>query len=913
MSLLSTTLKSAKAYLLTFSKLRRFFYCSILVLFCLVSFSTMGLSEQPILNYVNIGLYCLLGLLCLVYVFLYGKWNVGPFVILIVSFNVVTLLSYALNGFRSFVSSALTLGAMSLVFYEFLSQSKEAKEHSLYFVMLGTWLFIGYFVIYYWSDFIHPSVSFENRIGTLFGNQNDVARFLSFSLLINFYYAFFKKRYFCYIPIILSFYLIGLTGSISNLITSLFVCTLVIFFTSKKRGKIITVVSVLAILILGFLILQIPALAYFKNRIYGIIGSLTTVDTNTNDVSAAHRLKYALEAFYVFLESPIIGHGFNGFIQNSFGGFAHNNIAEVACDFGIIGLVIEETLILLPLRSVKKNHDVFSRFTLLICLYIFIFQFMLVSYYSKMEYLTLAFAFAHFQQTPNKQGLLVRVQDKIESSNGFKKFSNFGIKTIDFEKILPILFSALAAGFSVLTSFLIAKPLGSQLYGVIQYYLGLINTLTTIICFGINFVLIKSSQFASDKKQFFTKYMVLFDLISALSLIVFFVIAYFFLANVSYNVLLILLIGASAYFTAYGTMLGSYLLGTGKATLSVVLSSFLPKLLLFVASLTFLYVGGKDQFTSVYVWIYLVAYFLSEIPYSLTLYRKTKIKFDKKEILAVLTFFALSATQGLNSSLSKVIQGQYDAVQTAQGQSYTGILGLSLQIISLASLFSGAVTSLAQPIFAKFYGLHDEKSLLSTYRTVLRVNSYIAIPFCLALMVQAKSVLGLFGDSYSTNEGVVFFLLCGGSSLLSTICGPCGTLMTFSGHEKIQIVNGLVYIGVFVGLSLLLETSTIYGIPIAYAVSTVISETLKLIELWIFYKQIPIDWKTGLTLLIMAAVSCAFFFPLGFISDTIPWCVVNALFGVLIIIAFFAFSPFKNDKAFFGKKKSGEEMLNETK
>jgi Membrane protein involved in the export of O-antigen and teichoic acid len=480
-------------------------------------------------------------------------------------------------------------------------------------------------------------------------------------------------------------------------------------------------------------------------------------------------------------------------------------------------------------------------------------------------------------------------------------------RKINFDRILPVILSAFAAIFSMLTSLLIAKPLGNELYGIIQYYLGIITTASTIIGFGIGFILIKSSQFQDNPKSFFTKYLILFDIISAVGLPIFYLISFFLLANIDENVLLIFMLYGGAYCTAYDGLLGSYLLGTKKATISTAVTSFFPKLALFVSSLLILKINGSQKLVDYYVPVYFVVYFLACVPYSWFLIKRTKFKFEKKELLSVFSFFVLVATQSLNASLSKVIQGQYDAFQSENGKSYTGILGLSFQIMSLATLFATTIVTLAQPIFAEVNATGDKRKLIEQYRTVLRVNSYISIPFCVALMVEVKTVLGIFGETYSGFENIIFFLLISASTLLSSVCGPCGTLLTFSGHEKIQIFNGLAYIGIFVLFGIILKTVTIYGIPIAYLFATVVVEAAKMIELGVFYKTLPIDLKSIITILSIGILSSCIFYGLSFVQNFYLWAIGNIVVGMAFILLCLLITPFKQDKLFFSKRGSAPE------
>lgn len=376
-----------------FSFPRKILFISESILFGIIVFSTMGFSDREFYNYINIIIYFVAAVLATVYVLLYGRFKFCSFFFLLLFFNIAGIISYLINGSSSFLSTPITVAIVSLILYEFLSQSSTEKEMSLFFALVGSLAFILYFIIEYHSSIFNPV--FDKRIGDFFGNENDVARFFAFSLLINYFFAFSKKFYLCYISSAAAFYCILLTGSISNLITiSLVIFVATIYQLNKKNRIILLTISILLLFLL-VIILQIPVFSYYKTRIEAIITGLAG-NTNNGDPSAETRLKLAIEAFYLFLKKPLYGYGYNGVINNSFNlQFAHNNIAEVAADFGLMGLIPFEILVFLPLFKIHKIKSHFNFFIVLICLYIGIFQIFLVSYYSKMEYVTLAFVYAH--------------------------------------------------------------------------------------------------------------------------------------------------------------------------------------------------------------------------------------------------------------------------------------------------------------------------------------------------------------------------------------------------------------------------------------------------------------------------------------------------------------------------------------
>lgn len=474
---------------------------------------------------------------------------------------------------------------------------------------------------------------------------------------------------------------------------------------------------------------------------------------------------------------------------------------------------------------------------------------------------------------------------------------------LNLEKIGPFIFSGLASLFSILTSLLIARPLGNVLYGQIQYYIGLITTIQAIIKFGIGAIMTKNAQFEKDKKAFFTRYILLFDVISCLGIPIFIGLSFGLLSRLDNNVILMLLIYLGGYVFAYDFIVSCYLLSIGKATLHTFIGSFLPKFILFVVAIVVLYTKGADTLVDTYIYIYIAAYLLSALPYSITLYKKTNFRFSKKEISTLVVFEMLTMTQSINGSLSRVIQGQYDVYQEAMGKSYNGILGLSMQIVSMAIIFGSVITTLQQPVFAKYAHENDNEGLIKSYRQSLRVNAYIAIPFLGAMIIESKNILDLFGSSYNDAESIVFFCLVAANTFVIAISGPDGTLLNFAGHEKTMVINGIISFSLFSILAFSLKTVTIYGIPIALLSSSILIEILKWIEMIKFYHVSPIDYKTGLVLIFIAVLTFLAFFPLKYIDNKYIWAIVNVAVGLSIIILNFILTPFKKDKYFFRKQK----------
>jgi len=280
----------------------------------------------------------------------------------------------------------LLIFPFSIVIFEFAAIDKMHLKIILYSVLIGTLFFSAYYLIYYFKELI--DLSSFTRLGSKFDNQNSVAR--GFVLLaISFtYYSIKRKRIVLAIPIPVFVYLCLSTGSISNTFCCLLLIFLVLILTCKKKGRIITLIATILSIALIIVLLQMPFAYYFKTRIDNIFSTFFGTG-NKIDESSVGRFDFAVEAFKLFFEKPLLGNGFNSVPLFTYGrgSYAHNNFAEILANFGFVFFALYEFVLLLPLlrKEFRKNNGCLFFFSL----YIFIFQLFLVTYYLKIDGLIL--------------------------------------------------------------------------------------------------------------------------------------------------------------------------------------------------------------------------------------------------------------------------------------------------------------------------------------------------------------------------------------------------------------------------------------------------------------------------------------------------------------------------------------------
>ena len=295
---------------------------------------------------------------------LYYKIKIDYIVVSLFLFLVSALLSSALNGFIEFVFTPLLLNAVTIILYLYFKANNSIIKPSIAVIYLALCIFVFAYLVLYGKDVIAFNTE---RLGTLFGDQNDIALFLSLCFSISVFLVLKSKviiKIFAALMIALSFLCGASTGSkifiLSLAITLL--ATIIISF-GKKRWylSIIIIVGLVVVLIILF---SMPFMANLKKRLLTFISSFFDIGYNQTsgvDASSFDRFHLLKASFHLFLNKPLFGYGVNGFqTANGFlNGWSHNNLGEFLSDFGLVGTLLFNFPIILSIVSfiLNKNNN----------------------------------------------------------------------------------------------------------------------------------------------------------------------------------------------------------------------------------------------------------------------------------------------------------------------------------------------------------------------------------------------------------------------------------------------------------------------------------------------------------------------------------------------------------------------------
>jgi O-antigen/teichoic acid export membrane protein len=152
------------------------------------------------------------------------------------------------------------------------------------------------------------------------------------------------------------------------------------------------------------------------------------------------------------------------------------------------------------------------------------------------------------------------------------------------------------------------------------------------------------------------------------------------------------------------------------------------------------------------------------------------------------------------------------------------------RFLVIGQLGGTAVSRASQARFTELFTLGDRRGANNIYQTTTAWLVLLLWPVFLLSIAYGPLVLEVFGRSYRAGYGVMVIL--GFSMLLATVCGQVDMVLITSGRSSWSLANGLLTVGVNVGLDLILiPRYGILGAAIGWAVAIAVSNLMPLTQL----------------------------------------------------------------------------------
>lgn len=368
---------------------------ALLACLALYIFSIPAFSARAKWNYVSYFLMALCAAISAAEYVLYEKLFFDRRLLIFAVFILEALVGTAIfsHDFRHWLTIILVTLSLVIFYYAF---SAIKDKRLIYQIVAFSFLAFGvYFAFVYRGRVLTFKLSGE-PLGTEFDNVNAVGTYFSIGSVLFLYLALFNKKkieYLYLIPALGMLYLGIFTGSRHFLITT-FAAAFICFILSIKKRKWIALIVLGVVIGLFFIIIQVPALADFRERINRAITTLFGIGNAKIDPSVVQRTLWPRYGFNLGSKQLLFGYGVEGFsIYSGIGTYAHNNYAEVLCNFGIFGLVIFYSAVLYPFFLAIRSKDKAKYIVIIIISFYLVKGFFGVYYSSKDAYMMLALCF----------------------------------------------------------------------------------------------------------------------------------------------------------------------------------------------------------------------------------------------------------------------------------------------------------------------------------------------------------------------------------------------------------------------------------------------------------------------------------------------------------------------------------------
>lgn len=327
------------------------------------------------------------------------------------------------------------------------------------------------------------------------------------------------------------------------------------------------------------------------------------------------------------------------------------------------------------------------------------------------------------------------------------------IKIGNKEFSISFILSILSAVAGIIFSFLAAKLLKSSLYGEIQYFISIVNLLSSIMLFGTDNFIIKNTQFSENKKQLVSKSLCLLILISTLILPIYFRIGVSFLSRLNQNNILVITIFIIAFLMSLSSIGYSLLQGLNKYQLKILLSSFLPHILFLGLFLIHYLTNTLSIFVDLYLLYYAILYGFFGIYIFMKYMFPISGFFSYSQLKSIFFFGFTWILYNITTPLSNIFIGE-----KYENLGIVGIFSISNQLLSISGLATGIISQISNTTFAKLTNSNDIEKLYKNYERITRINIYISVPFFAAFIMEAQNLMSFFGDSYLGHNMILIIL-----------------------------------------------------------------------------------------------------------------------------------------------------------
>lgn len=169
-----------------------------------------------------------------------------------------------------------------------------------------------------------------------------------------------------------------------------------------------------------------------------------------------------------------------------------------------------------------------------------------------------------------------------------------------------------------------------------------------------------------------------------------------------------------------------------------------------------------------------------------------------------------------------------------------GIYQVATRLVLLATVFMQPLGASFAPRVANLYQRGERDSLQKIYALVTSWIVRLSLPAFVILVVFPTELLALFGSDFK--QGAVVTVLIAVGELFDVGTGPSGHMLLMSGRPALTMTCNIAGLALNIGLNLwLIPRYGIVGAGIAWAISLVLVNVMRVVLVWATMGMLPLD------------------------------------------------------------------------
>ncbi len=169
-----------------------------------------------------------------------------------------------------------------------------------------------------------------------------------------------------------------------------------------------------------------------------------------------------------------------------------------------------------------------------------------------------------------------------------------------------------------------------------------------------------------------------------------------------------------------------------------------------------------------------------------------------------------------------------------------GVYNISFKIALLVSFSLGAFQLIFSPTISNLFARNNKQLIEQLYQSITKWVFTISLVTFLIIILFSDQILSIFGKEFVAGSTILLIMVCG--EIFNATGGLAGNILVMSGRPKVALVNSLIsFTLIFLLAWFLIPAYGIMGAAVSYAVTIILINLLRLIELYLFENIQPFN------------------------------------------------------------------------